>query len=194
MATNADNVRVAVTGAVRTAPVGTTAPTNSTSSFATGWVDLGYISDAGITESQNQEWTEITAWQNRDIVRRALTSTENTWQFTVIETTQTALELYHAGSSVDGTGAGTYKLEVVAPTDDVRAFGIDVIDGSIHTRIIVPKGVVSERGDIVYDGETPIGYELTIAARASGVLDGNGSMIYAYKYSDDPGWGSLSSS
>lgn len=181
MALDADNVRSALTGAVYTAAKGTTAPTDPTTAFGVGWVDLGYVNEDGVTESNSDDWNEVKAWQNRTIVRRLLSSSEETFKFMLLETTAAALTLYHAGSAI--TGSGPWTMEVVQPTENRKAFGIDVIDGSIHTRILVPDGQVTDRGDIVYKNGDAYGYEMTITAYP------DSAGVVAIKMSDDTAWG-----
>lgn len=185
------NVRVAIAGGIYTAPVGTASPSDSTTAYGAGWLRLGYISDAGIAETPNADWNEIRAWQNKTLVRRTLNSSSIEWKLTLIEMTKTANELYHAGSDIT-TAAGKSTMNVIAPQSDERAFAIDIIDGDTHERIVIPRGEVTSRGDLVYDGTTPIGFELTITAYASTSTDSSGNPIYAVKYSDDPAWALLS--
>lgn len=164
MTLDSNNVLVALTGAVLTADTGTTAPTDADASWATGWTDLGYISEDGITEAHDDTTNEINAWQNGDVVRSMITGSSATYQFTVIETTVAALELYYKGSTVTGTAGGPAKLEVKAPAAQRRAFGFDVIDGLNIVRWVVPSGEVTERGDISYVNGDPIGFDLTVTA------------------------------
>lgn len=184
---DADQVRVGIDGAVRTAPLGTTAPTNPTTAYAAGWVDLGYLSDAGIDEDQNDGWSEIRAWQNKAIVRRTLDMFEQTFKYTLIETTAAGLSLYHKNSLIT-TASAVSTLQVVPPAENLAAFGIDIIDGDFNMRIIIPKGEVTSVGTITYNGSDPIGYELTITSRESGVVDTNGMPVHVIKMSDDPAW------
>lgn len=185
MALDSDNVLVALTGAVYAAPVGTTAPTDTGDAWDAGFKDLGYISEDGITESHEDDVTEIGAWQNGAIVRRMISGTSATYTFTVIETTKTALELYYKGAAivgVDAEGHGEASIEIGLPTSDRRAFGFDVIDGDKIVRWVVPVGEVTERGEITYKNDEPIGYELTITAYPGD--DG----VHTFKYfSDLPG-------
>lgn len=167
MATVADNVLVALTGSALVAPVGTTAPTLATTAWGVGFVDLGYVSEDGITESHEDDTAEIPAWQRGDIVRRLITGSSAQYQLTLIETTKAALELYHKGSPVVGvhaSGHGPASQSIVSPTVDRRAFGFDIIDGAKIVRMVIPQGEVTERGEIVYKNDEAIGFELTVTA------------------------------
>lgn len=177
MALDPDNVRVGLTGAVYTAPIGTTAPTDSSSSFAAGWEDLGWIDENGVTESYSDNVKEIKGWQGGATVRRVISSSEATLKFTAIESNPLVLELYHKGDTV-----GSNKIEVHAPTPDERAFAIDVIDGANHLRLYVPRGEVTERGDIVYKSDDAVAYELTVTCYP----DADGLVLV--KFSDDTDW------
>lgn len=99
MALDAKNVRVAVTGAALVAPLGTTAPTDSTTAVAATFKDVGYISEDGVTQSISTDVSDIKAWQNGDVVRKVQTSHDYTLQFSMIETTDTTLKLYYADST-----------------------------------------------------------------------------------------------
>lgn len=158
---NSANVKVGITGGVRTAPVGTTAPTTPTAAYAAGWLELGYISEDGVTENFTTDTTDIKAWQNGVTVRTVISESDVTFQFTVIETTLTAWELFYPGSTFE-TATGVTTKTVKAPTPNPRAFAIDVVDGSVHYRKIIPRGEVTERGEIVYVNDEPIGYNMTI--------------------------------
>ncbi|MCX4687227.1 hypothetical protein OG401_23465 [Kitasatospora purpeofusca] len=181
MTLNSNAVRVAITGAAYAAPKGTTAPTDATTAWPAAAVDIGWISDDGITESNSADTTEIKAWQGGATVRKVVSSSEMTFKFTAIETSKTTLELYHRGSKVTGT-SGKAVLAIKAPGPDRRMFGFDVVDGTSHIRIVIPDGEVTEVGDLTYKGDEALAYELTITAYPAG--DGT----VAIKFSDDPSW------
>jgi hypothetical protein len=164
MTLNSANVLVALTGSVLVGPVGTTLPTTTDATWDTDFVDLGYISEDGITEAHDDQTAEIKAWQNGDVVRSMITGSSATYSFTVIETTAAALSLYYKGSTLTGTGDGPATIEVKTPTAERHAFGFDVIDGLNIVRWTIAEGEVSERGDITYKNDEPIAFELTVTA------------------------------
>lgn len=177
MALDPDNVRVALTGAVYTAPKGTTAPTDSTSSYAGGWEDLGWLNENGVEEDYNDDVKDIKGWQGGATVRKVISGSEATFKFTCIETSSTVLELYHKGDTVS---AGV--LEVHNPTPDERAFAFDTIDGDIHERIIIPRGEVTDRGAIKHVSDDAKAYELTVTAYP------DADNLVCLKYSDADSW------
>jgi hypothetical protein len=179
----AANVRVGITGELNVAPVGTTAPTTSISALNSAFVGLGYVSEDGVTESYDDTIEDIIAWQNATVVRSTTTESKATLQLTLIETKGEVLELFHKGSTVDIVSAGEWKIDVVAPTADPRAFVLDVLDGSKHIRIYVANGEVTERGEIVYANGEAVGYEITITCYP----DSNNVVLT--KFSDDAAWG-----
>ena len=159
MALTAANVRVAVTGAVYAGPTATAAPT-SHSSTLTGFVDLGYVSEDGVSETRDRSSEPIRAWQNSDLVREVVTESSIQYELTLIETTEATVELFY-GATVAADG----QIDInPATTGGAKSFVIDVIDGDEAIRIYVPRGEVTEVGDQVYAAGEPIGYEITITA------------------------------
>jgi len=137
MTLDADNVRVALTGAVYSSPAGTTLPTTPDEAWPDGWIDHGWISDNGVVEGYADQVKEIRGWQNGIVVRRMITGSDATFQFTMIESKGSNLELFHKNSQVEDLGGGVSQLKVRAPGADRKQFGFDVIDGDEHIRIIV---------------------------------------------------------
>lgn len=182
--TNADNVRVAVTGAVYTADAGATvtAPTSSVSVLDTDLFSLGYCNEDGVEEEYDDDVEEIVAWQNGDIVRIVRSKSKATLKFTLIETRGKVLELYHPGSEIAVVSAGQWKMDVLTPRADRRNFVVDVLDGVKHIRFWVPSAEVSEREAIAYNGTDAVAYAVTLT-----VFPINGVVLT--KFSDDANWG-----
>jgi hypothetical protein len=180
MANDAANVQVAVSALASVGPTGTTAPTDSTTALAVGFAGLGWISEDGITESYSDDTTEIRG-NDGTVLRRVITGSSATLQFTLLESKTDVLELYHKGGTMSGS-AGAFKIDVKAPNTDQRSFVFDVLDGTEHLRLYVPLGEVTERGDIVYSNSQPIGYNVTVSCYpdSSGVL--------LTKFSDNAAW------
>jgi hypothetical protein len=161
MANTADNVVVGVTGSVYVGPTTATAPTSSTATL-TGFTDLGYVSSDGVTFTTDKSTTQIRAWQNADLVRESITEGTVTYGFTLLETTQDAIEAYFGGTLTGG------KIEVnPVNTGGRKSFVIDVIDGAKAIRHYVPSGeILSVEAQQIQNGEA-VGYGLTVTAYAS---------------------------
>jgi len=160
---DSDAVLVALTGAVMSAPAGTAGPADPTTAWAAGWLDLGWISEDGVTEGYADDSNEIKAWQGGTTVRTVITGSTATYHFVAIETSEEVLARYHKGATVT-SGVGFSTIEIKGAQPDIRAWGFDIVDGSNHIRIVVARGEVTERGEITYNNSDAIGYEMTITA------------------------------
>jgi hypothetical protein len=179
---DAAKVRVATTGAVYVGSLTAPPPSCAASAIPAGYADTGYIGEDGITETYDENTEDIKAWQGGQIVRRVISESSATLNFTMIESKRTTLELYHKGSTITSNGdAEGFRLDVKPPVPDQRRFILDVIDGTSVERIYVPLGEVTERGDITYANADVVGYEVTITCYPS---DG----IVMTKFSNDPAW------
>ena len=181
MALNAENVRVAVTGAVYAAAAGATLPTTSTATPDAAFKDLGYLTDDGFTEARDVNQDEVTAWQNGTVVRRTITSQAMTVEFTLAETKADVLEFVRPGSTI--TGVGPYAMEVGPVTAVRRALIFDVLDDTVHIRKVYPNCEITDFGDIEYKNGQAIGYPVTLTCYP------DDSDVVVYEYSDDAAWG-----
>lgn len=165
------NVRVAVTGAAYVAAITATAPTNATSALGSDFKDLGYLSDAGITETRDRSTNQIRSWQNSALVREPVTESSISFNFTLIETKKETLENYYGTTVGDD---GSIKIDP-GKTGGRKSFVFDVIDGTKIIRVYVPNGEITSVGDITYVNGDPIGYELTVVGYATTV----GNEVYS---------------
>jgi len=173
MALDADNVRVAISGGVFTAPTGTALPTTADATLNVAFTDLGYVSEDGIVESQEADVTDIVAWQNGDVVRKVQTSHDLTYELTLIETKDAVLETYYGALS-------SGVVEVTGDQLGRQSWVIDVIDGDHDIRVVIPEGQVTERGEVTYANGEAISYQVTITAYP----DVTGVKAYIYRDSN----------
>ena len=81
-ATNVSVGKPKVAGAIYVAPAGTALPTDASTNLAETFVSLGYISDAGVVNSENSETTSIKAWghyTNQRLFERSFCLLEYRW-------------------------------------------------------------------------------------------------------------------
>ena len=172
--TDATNVKVAITGAVYTAPIGSTPPTDASTTLDAAFIPVGYISEDGVKEANDTENEEIKAWQNSDIVRKVITKNETSYAFTMIETNAAALALFYgktiAVGATDHIIGGTVTGRVSAV--------IDVVDGTQIIRRYVPSCEVTERGEVSLTATDALGYEVTLTAYPDSTLGGSVNVFY----------------
>jgi len=160
MTLTAANVRVAVTGVVMVGPTTAAAPTLTTST-TTGYGDLGYVGEDGVTESVSTTTKPIKAWQNAATVRRVVTDGEYTLKFVLIESSKAVIEAYYGATATSAATEGSIAV-VPTSTGGNKSFIVDVVDESERKRIYVALGEITERGEIVYKNGEAIGYPITI--------------------------------
>lgn len=182
MALDTDNVRVGLDGRIYVAPKGTTAPTDLTSPWAAGWVDLGLMSPDGVEMTYATETEDVDAWQSLSPVRKILTGVDMSLAFTAIECKRDVITLYFPESSI-GTAGGVHTLSIKsAPESDERAFGFEWTDSGITNRIVLARGEVTERGSITTSRGGAVSMQMTVSAYATSSDD------IATWLSDDPAW------
>ena len=165
-----------VDGGVYFAAAGTTPPTDATTSLASAFKNLGYISEDGVTNSLSKETSEIKEWGG-DTVDVVLTAQNDTFKFKFIESlnVDTLKCIYGTANVTESSGA--ISVTVKATDAPSGVYVIDMIQkGGRMKRIVIPNGKVSELGDIVYKADEAVGYDVTLAAN----LDSSGNTHYEY--------------
>lgn len=157
MAKDTDNVRGLSAGSVWVAPTGTTAPTDPTAAFGVGYEELGWLGEDGIVEAFGFDTDDRRSVEGV-LLRRVITGSEVTFNFRIEERNGPVWDLYYPGSERT-TATGITTLIVNSPSADPRAFAFQIDDGAVHTRILVAKGEITDRGDVEYKTE---GYEFTM--------------------------------
>lgn len=182
MATNAENVRVGITGELFFAPLGTALPTDASTALAVDFTGLGFVDENGLGENWEDSVDDIIAWQNSVNVRSARTESKLSLSFTLIETTGHVLELFHPGSTMTDVAVDNFQMDVVAPVADPRVFVANVIDGSRLIRLSFPNAELVERGEVPYRNGDSIMYPITLRAYP----DANN--LWVRKNSNDTAW------
>lgn len=157
-----DNIRIYgdADSGVWVAPKGTTLPTDL-GALDAEFTELGWLSEDGISVDRSEEATTHRAYQGGAIVRRKKTSVEDSFTFQCLEETATTLGLYYAGQAPT-VADGVAKIEVKNQTaTDERAWVVDVVDGSVKKRYVVPVGTVST-GSVVHSNSEMTVYEFTV--------------------------------
>ena len=163
-------------GAVSIAPTTTTLPTDATTALDPAFVNLGYISEDGMTQGMTRDSEAIKAWGG-DTVMTSQTEFEETFTFTLIEALSIDVrKAVYGDANVSGTLATGITTVVNSAELGLHAWVVDLVYNGAVSRIVIPNGKVSEIGDTSYvDGE-PVGYEITVTA----LPDTSGNCSYEY--------------
>ena len=174
MTLNSGNVRVAGTGALWKAPLGTTLPTDSTTAWGTGFVNLGYATD-GFTITQDLKKQDITAWQTLAPVRSIATALIRKMTFEALESNINTVPLAWGGATMTPGLAGIYTLAI--PEGQLTDFilGVDWSDGTTSQRIIVKQATLLTLPTIKFVRTDAVRYPLEVQAIAPS--DGTASIV-----------------
>lgn len=177
---NASNVSAGkpkVTGAIYVAPKGTALPVTPEEELSSAFENLGYCSDAGLTNSTNLETNNIKAWGG-DTVLVIQSSKEDTFNFVLLEIKNVAvLKFIYGMSNVSGDLETGIIITVNNKDVDQVSIVIDMIlSGNILKRIVIPTASISEVGDLTYSDEDAVGYDTTVNC----IPDSAGNTHYEY--------------
>lgn len=164
-------------GAIYRAPLGTTLPTNVTDALNAAFVELGHLSDDGLTNNNTATTEHINDWGG-DPVLYIQTEKEDTWTFTLIDTLSVdVLKAIYGDGNVTGTLSTGISVSANAVQQPNACWVFDMLmrDGAAK-RVVLPNAGISEVGEIVYRANEAVGYPTTLAA----VADESGNTHYEY--------------
>ena len=168
MSTTAKNVSTGkprVGGSVFFAPLGTTAPTDATSTLSSAFKNMGYISDDGVSKEETRDSSEIKAWGG-DVVLEPQTGKSDNYKMTFIESMNLeVLKAVHGKDNVSGTLATGVHVKANSKELDYGVWVIDtILNGDVLKRDVIPYGRIKEVAEVQYKDDSAIGYEVTIGA------------------------------
>lgn len=148
MAQDAAELVVASHGDVYVAPVGTTLPgdTDADLSLNAAFVNLGLVTEDGVTITATPEIQDFGAWQRSQPVRRERVTQTLSLGFALEQWNVDNVPLAFGGGEVVETAAGVFKYTFPADDDalDERAIVLDWQDGTKKYRMVFERGNVTE--------------------------------------------------
>lgn len=171
------------TGAIKNAPVGTTLP--SLSDIGVGGVTLDsafkgdeYISEEGLTLTPSVSTTDIKDWSGA-VVRKVLETFDGTLSWTMISTNAASLGVAFGAKHVEtneatATHGNQVKASLGAHLPEERSFVFLMKDGDARIVIVVPKGQVTEVGEVNFASNAAVGWNVTLSCYP----DDGGESIY----------------
>lgn len=174
-------------GGVQSAELGTALPADASSPLGDTFTKLGLIGDGGVTETTERGTEQVRSWSG-SIARVIQTEFGYRLSFVFLITSVDVLRQIHGDDNVTVTPAGTDPVATPASIAikinknelPERIYVVEVKDGANKIRIVVPRGQITEVGDVTYVKSDVIRYEVTIECYED--LDENN----AYKYLAGP--------
>jgi len=165
-----------VAGAVYRAPKGTPLPTSATDTLNGAFVDQGYISEDGVTNTNSPTTETIKEWGGQSVLV-VTTEKPDTFKLKFLESLNyNVLEAVYGASNVTLSGS-TISVKANADALEENSYVIDmVMTGGALRRIVIPCASLSALGDIVYTANDAVGYEVTLEA----LPDSSGNSHYEY--------------
>ncbi|WP_151530529.1 MULTISPECIES: Ig domain-containing protein [Corynebacterium] len=162
---NAGAARVALTGAVRIAPVGTEIKPITEKYDPELFTNLGYLSPDGVEISFDEDKQEYIPWQEAAAIRTDITKATKSIKFTMWETSPEKIALF-LGVPVDKIedieeGGVTAFWEEGLPQFEITQLHVDMVDGDKHNRVSFPSAKVTERGALVLKKDDIFSLEVT---------------------------------
>ncbi|QXW04008.1 hypothetical protein [Rhodococcus globerulus] len=179
MASSAANIyaaQPAATGALRAAPLTTTAPTGATTVLPAAWVDLGYIGESGFAESHQRDKTKKKAFGGAT-VKILQTEFGITYKFKFMESLNAdVLKEVYGEENVTVTPATASKGTQITvkknkKVNKHKSYCIDTVDGAATRRNYIADGQLSMAGDTVLVHTDTIEYEVEIETFESATGD-----------------------
>ena len=165
---NASNVTAGkpqIIGAVFRAPLGTSLPTTVNDSLAAAFKELGYISDAGVVNSNSPTSSSIKAWGG-DVIFDVQTEKPDTWKMAFVEAlNEDVLKLVYGSDNVTGSIETGLTIKANSKEQAAQSLVIDmVLANGGKKRVVLPNCKVTAVGDITYADGSVVAYDTTLSA------------------------------
>lgn len=150
-----------VGGAIFVAPKGTAVPTDATTALAGTFVNLGYVSEDGLTNTIATDTNDIKAWGGSTVLTEQ-TSYKETFSFGLIETKEASVAAYYGAENVEVDGSGNLTIHHNSKTLEESVAVVETVlsDGRVK-RTVIPHAKMSDRsGDVTYTDGDPVTYPI----------------------------------
>jgi hypothetical protein len=124
---NADEITIAANGSISIAPVGTEVETDPEAALDAAFVELGYVTEDGVTFNAAPELLRILAWQASQPVRQSVTSRTTTVAYQLQQWNADSFPLAFGGGEWVQDGSGIWRFDPPGDEDDLPEY-VQVVD------------------------------------------------------------------
>ncbi len=151
------------------APKGTTMPTTPSGSLNVAFLDMGWITEDGLTKGVDETSTDINAYGSQVPVRTLTTRSKLTFGLAFLQSGPDQLAVYNrlpltGTGSITVSSAGDFDFTEGQSRVAEYAAVFDVVDGLNKIRCCVPVLQVTERGEFGVKAGEAITYPITCTA------------------------------
>lgn len=168
------------TGAILSGPTEVDLPENVRDQVPSAATSSGYVGEEGITLTPERSTEDIRDWSGA-VIRKILTEFDGTLSWEHLELSEEALRNYFGDDNVEVTAAtsehGT-ETKAVLNADElpIKSWFFKMKDGPRRVLIVVPRGQVTEQGEIQFVKTDAVKLPVTLSTYP----DAEGNNIYIY--------------
>jgi len=168
---NSGQVRIAGTGRLVKAPLGTVLPVDSVAAWDPAFVDLGYADD-GFEMKQDLKRKEVNGWQTLELLRLITTALNRSFKFNLKQSNRDTLGLAWGGAVITPAAAASLGTVVIAITTGVLTVSATetLAPGDPVVLGAVTGGAPLVAGTTYYVKTAPTSTTVTLAATVGGAL------------------------
>lgn len=171
-------------GEAYVAPVGTALPAKTGDALNVAFNGLGYHTEDGVSINPSVDIQEFMAWQSKVPIRIDQNSRDFQISFQLLQWNEINLPFALGGGTISEPTAGQFKFVPLADSaaPEERSLIVDIDDGTRRSRIIVPRGTVTDTGEIPFKRGDMSALAVTFKALAP--TDGSGSSPWYALFND----------
>lgn len=186
MALNASRVLVGTadqtnaTGAIMSAPIGTTLPTSAVDTIDAAFTDSGFISEDGLNLTNDISTASISEW-NGQLIRKVKESFDGSLSWSHLQTDEVSLKNTFGDDNVTVTAAtATHGQQIAVAINGelpaAKSWVFKMKDEDNRVLIVVPNGQVTDIEDVSFTASDAIMWGVTLSCYP----DSSGNCIYIY--------------
>lgn len=172
------------TGMFYHAPAGTALPTYPGDTLASAWVEVGAISEDGITLNTNRTFEQLKNWAKK--IERLLPAEESgTVGAPVIDTTEESFKTIFGADNVTVTAATATHGKLISvdiePSNmpEAEAYLFLMKDGDDMIMVGTTKGYITEVAEVAFQPNAAITWDATITADKWRIMKDDGQVTGA---------------